>query len=263
MPDLATFDRWARGKQIRSRPVALARRLMALDPASRPEAERLAFVAWGRPGGRLDAFRRSFAWSLALELDVASLAPGRFAFHALDPDGRYDDAETLAERLAALRTIPRVLADEVGYPLAELRAMSARELRRTLDDVGCPLLTPTAGTPKLAQASSIDRLLAQVLERGLIDDVHASEATDQALLREIGRGAEYLRPFLAIADLQLRRQAVALHGRSKGMKLSHDKPGLYLWGVLLRRPQWRLLGAWNAMPPRQDDAWCILMRPRE
>lgn len=254
-PTLPSFQRWLSSKRARSRPWELGRWLVALDAEVRAKAERLAFEAWGRPGGGLARFRRLLAWSLALERDLTSLPPARrFAFHVLDPIGGLTEDAMVGERLAKLERLPGWLLEEVGYSARELRAMSPAELREAFEGAGSLLFSPGAGTPKLAEAPSIDRLLTEVCEGFLHHEVSSVEFD-----LDDTEEHEWLLPFFAIEDQALRQQAVGLHGTLRGMRRHHVVPQVYLRTVLLRRPGWTLVCAWTAVPPRQDDAWCVLM----
>lgn len=93
------------------------------------------------------------------------------------------------------------LLEEVGYSARELRAMSPAELREAFEGAGSRLFSPGAGTPKLAEAPSIDRLLTEVCEGCLHHEVSSVDFDP-----DDAEEHEWLLPFLAIEDQALRQQ---------------------------------------------------------
>lgn len=237
--------------------------LHGLKGQARLEAERYVLEVWGldTEAWSLTRLKRVHAFEVALGRPLDSFPKGRYALHAYDPDGElYDEDEIIAEPDAVIN--PRAfMSFALDMHIEELEAISDDELQDLAHDEMVRLEAPPH--PRIMEADSMEALLEQMARSQDIvpaltnhGDMDVATFSDEDL-DNYGREA-----FKAIKDPALRIIALGLNGTFQLMSLLYDRDEVYYCrGAAETRPGWHFVCAWDAIPHRQEEGWCILYKP--
>ncbi len=239
-----------------NQPYLLEAHLEAFD-TDRDQALAYALEVWGLQTWTLTRLKEVHAWGLALGQELHSFPPGPYAFHRYNGlDDLFGEGEIFLSINETLSPSPteaglQILADQLPLSIEELRHLSPQALQHVLRDHDREELWNQDTCPRLAEANDLETLLRQVMREQWLSIEHLWHDDQPEPPARLD----------SIQDATLHQQALALEGSIHQMQRVDTPQQLYLCDtVLMRRPGWELLYAWES-EPHARQAWCILHAP--